>query len=100
MKRLLHCPGTIAAGLAGLLVATDVVPAAEIKVMLSAGFSEAFYHLVPEFEGTTGNRIQPIRGPSMGDRPQAIPNRIARGEPVDVVIINTEPLERLIADGK
>jgi hypothetical protein len=36
----------------------------------------------------------------MGDRPQAIPNRIARNEPVDVVIINTEPLDRLITEGK
>jgi molybdate transport system substrate-binding protein len=68
--------------------------------MLSAGFSEAFRDLIPEFERKTGHKIETIRGPSMGDRPQAVPNRIARNEPVDVVIINTEPLDRLIAEGK
>jgi molybdate transport system substrate-binding protein len=68
--------------------------------MISAGFSEAYYHLIPEFERATGHKIETIRGPSMGERPQAIPNRVARNEPVDVVIINTEPLDRLIADGK
>jgi len=36
----------------------------------------------------------------MGETPQAIPNRMARGEPVDVVIVVGEALDRLIRDGK
>lgn len=100
MTPLRHFSRTIAIGLTGLLLATGVTTAAEIKVMISAGFSEAYYHLIPEFERNTGHKIETIRGPSMGDRPQAVPNRIARNEPVDVVIINTAPLDRLIADGK
>ena len=91
---------SIAIGLIASLLATGATAAAEIKVMLSAGFSEAYHHLLPEFERTTGHKVESIRGPSMGERPQAVPNRIARGEPVDVVIINTESLDRLIAEGK
>ncbi len=100
MNPLRHFSSTVAIGLTGLLLATSVAGAAEIKVMISAGFSEAYYHLLPEFEQQTGHKVETIRGPSMGDRPQAVPNRIARNEPVDVVIINSEPLDRLIADGK
>ena len=100
MNPLQHSSKTIAIGLAGVLLATSVGTAAEIKVMLSAGFSEAFRDLIPEFERKTGHTIEMTRGPSMGERPEAVPNRIARNEPVDVVIINTEPLDRLIADGK
>ena len=84
----------------GLLFAANAAAAAEIKVMSSAGFSVAYRSLVPGFERTTGHKIDTIRGPSMGDRPEAIPNRIARGEPADVVIINTEALDLLIADGR
>src|SRR5947207_4445173 len=36
----------------------------------------------------------------MGNRPDAVPNRIARGEPADVLIINAEAIDRLTADGK
>lgn len=100
MNALRHSCRTIAIGLAGLLLAADFATAAEIKVMISAGFSEAYYHLIQEFEQKTGHKIETIRGPSMGNRPQAVPNRIARNEPVDVVIINTEALDRLIADGR
>ena len=36
----------------------------------------------------------------MGGTPQAVPNRIARGEPVDVVIVVGDALDKLIKDGK
>jgi molybdate transport system substrate-binding protein len=100
MKTLPLFSRTIAIGLTGLLLAAGVATAAEIKVMSSAGFSEAYRNLIPEFERTTGHKIDTARGPSMGNRPEAVPNRIARGEPVDVVIVNTEALDRLIVDGK
>jgi molybdate transport system substrate-binding protein len=99
MRAMRICSKSFPIGL-GLLLAANIAGAAEIKVMSSAGFSEAYRILIPEFERSTGQRIETIRGPSMGDRPEAVPNRIARGEPVDVVIINTEALDRLIADGK
>src|SRR5438876_15314 len=94
MKTLPLFSRTIAIGLIGLLLAAGVATGAEIKVMISAGFSEAYRDLIPEFERTTGHKIDTIRGPSMGNGPEAVPNRIARGQPVDVVIVNTEALDR------
>jgi molybdate transport system substrate-binding protein len=74
--------------------------AAEIRVMSSAGFKAAYLELMVEFERTTGHKIVTSWGPSMGDTPQAVPNRIARGEPVDVVIVVGEALDKLTRDGK
>jgi molybdate transport system substrate-binding protein len=68
--------------------------------MFSGGFSAALQELGPEFERTTGNKIVLISGPSMGSTPQAIPNRIQRGEPVDVVIMVGYALDDLIKQGK
>ena len=39
-------------------------------------------------------------GPSMGNAPEAIPNRLARKEPADVVIMVGYALDKLIAEGK
>jgi molybdate transport system substrate-binding protein len=74
--------------------------AAEVKVMISGGFSAAYNQLVPEFERVTGNKVTTAYGPSMGATPEAIPNRIQRGEPVDVVIMVGSALDGLIKDGK
>ena len=100
MKTLPFVFKATAIGLPGLLLAAAVATAAEINVMMSAGFSEAYRDLIPDFERATGHKVVTIRGPSMGNRPEAVPNRIARGEPADVVIINTEAINRLIADSR
>jgi molybdate transport system substrate-binding protein len=84
----------------GIFVLTAVADSAEIKVMSSAGFAAAYRNLAKEFERTTENKIVNAWGPSMGNTPQAVPNRIARGEPVDVVIIVGEALDELIKQGK
>lgn len=97
MKTLAHFSGLLAFG---LMHAACAASAAEIKVMSSAGFSQAYRNLIPEFERTTGHAIINVWGPSMGNVPEAVPNRIARGEWADVVIVNTEALDRLIAEGK
>ena len=89
---------TIAIGLTGLLLAASVATAAEIKVMSSDRLLGGVPQSHPGVRAHYRAQIDTIRGPSMGDRPD--PNRIARGEPVDVVIINTEALDRLVADGK
>jgi molybdate transport system substrate-binding protein len=85
---------------AGLLFIIAAADAAEIKVMSSAGFKAAYLELAAEFERATGHKIVNAWGPSMGNTPQAVPNRIARGEPVDVVIMVGDALEQLIKDGK
>lgn len=84
----------------GLLLFAAAAGAAEIKVMSSAGFKAAYLTLAAEFERATGHKIINVWGPSMGGTPQAVPNRIARGEPVDVVIVVGDALDKLIKDGK
>ena len=81
---------------AGVLTLTGSASAAEIKVFISGGFSAAYDTLVPEFERTTGHKIVTERGPSMGETPQAIPNRLARGESADLVIMVGYALDNLI----
>jgi molybdate transport system substrate-binding protein len=89
-----------AVGIAFLLSAASVhATAGDIKVMISGGFSEAFKELVPQFEQATRNKVTTIRGPSMGETPQAIPNRLKRGEDADVLIMAGESLDKLAADG-
>ena len=62
--------------------------AAAVRVMISAGFYEVYSELGPAFEHASGNHLITTRGPSMGDSPEAIPTRLARGELADVVIVN------------
>ena len=74
--------------------------AAEVKVMISGGLSAAYEELGHDFERDTGHKLTTVRGPSMGATPQAIPNRIDRGEPVDVVIMVGDALTGLVQRGK
>lgn len=73
---------------------------AEVKVMISGGFSAAYRTLLPEFERTTHNSVATAAGPSMGNTPEAIPNRLQRGEPADVLIMVSSALDELIKLGK
>ena len=74
-------------GLAALLAA-GTASAAEVQVMISAGFYRVYAELGPAFERASGHRLVTTRGPSMGDSPEAIPTRLARGETTDVVIMD------------
>ncbi len=62
--------------------------AADVHVMISAGFYQVYSELGPAFERASGHRLVTTRGPSMGDSPEAIPTRLARGEAADVVILD------------
>ncbi|MGX5100282.1 substrate-binding domain-containing protein [Enterobacter cloacae] len=87
-------------GLTGLvLLATSAAALAqEVTVMISGGFKAALEKLAPEYETKSGDRIVLIPGPSMGKTPQAIPNRLARGEKADVVIMVGDALAHLAKD--
>jgi molybdate transport system substrate-binding protein len=74
-------------GVAALLLA-GAAPAADVHVMISAGFYKVYAELGPAFERASGHRLVTTRGPSMGDSPEAIPARLARGETADVVILD------------
>ena len=86
--------------LAGILFASLASFAAEIRVMTSGGFTSAHKELAPQFERATGHTIVTSYGASQGGAPDSIPSRLARGEPVDLVILAAPALDALIKDGK
>jgi molybdate transport system substrate-binding protein len=87
-------------GLAATLVLTGSVSAAEVQVMISGGLTAAYKALVPEFERSTGHKVLTAYGPSMGTNANAIPVRLERGEPADVLIMVGYALGELITQGK
>ena len=85
-------------GAAALLVQGSA-SAAEVHVMISAGFYQVYAELGPAFERASGHRLITTRGPSMGDSPEAIPTRLARGETADVVILDGGSADELAKRG-
>jgi molybdate transport system substrate-binding protein len=81
------------------LLMSNAARAAEVRVMISAGFFDVYSTLVAEFERATGHRLVTIRGPSTGDSPEAIPTRLARGEAADVVILEGGSADELARKG-
>ncbi len=69
--------------------------AADVRVMISAGFYGVYSELGPVFERASGHHLLTTRGPSMGDSPEAIPARLARGEAADVVILDDGAADEL-----
>ena len=74
--------------------------AAEVRVMISGGLTAAYKVLVPEFERATGHKVLTAYGPSMGTTANAIPVRLERGEPADVLIMVGYALDDLAKQGK
>jgi molybdate transport system substrate-binding protein len=73
--------------------------AAGINVLCSGAFRAAYLGLVPEFEAAAGHKVATQWGASVGSSPHAIPARLARGEPADLVILSGDALDRLVGDG-
>ncbi|PQZ92041.1 MULTISPECIES: substrate-binding domain-containing protein [Pseudomonas] len=74
--------------------------AEELNVMTSGGFTAAYKLLGPHYAKQSGDSLDTVLGPSMGKAPEAIPNRLARGEHADVVIMVGYALDELIKQGK
>ena len=72
----------------------------EIKVFASGGFKTAYLALVPGFESATGHKVTSTWGSSVAGAATSIPNRLAAGEPVDLVIMAADGVDRLIAQDK
>jgi molybdate transport system substrate-binding protein len=70
------------------LLAVGAASAADVQVMISSGFYGVYAELGPAFERASGHHLVTTRGPSMGDSPEAIPTRLARGEAADVVVLD------------
>ena len=95
MKALLN---TLTALTLGALALTAQAEA--LKVMTSGGFTAAYKLLGPQYARQSGDTLDTLLGPSMGKAPEAIPNRLARGEQADVVIMVGYALDELIKQGK
>ncbi len=68
--------------------------AAEIRVMLSAAFKEAYLELVPQFERASGHKVISLWVPSV-----QMMNRLKGGEGVDLVIMSARSLDELVQAG-
>jgi molybdate transport system substrate-binding protein len=99
MKSFAHLRALVL-GLAATLLLANAAGAAEVRVMISGGLTAAYKALVPEFERATGNTVITAYGPSMGTTVNAIPVRLARGEPADVLIMVGYALGDLVKQGK
>jgi molybdate transport system substrate-binding protein len=98
LSRWLSAPRWLTAlGVAVLMAGT--ASAADVHVMISAGFYGVYAELGPAFERATGHRLVTTRGPSMGDSPEAIPTRLERGEFADVVIMDGGAADELVTRG-
>lgn len=92
--------------LAVLLLAPLAAPlasaarAAEVRVMSSGGLTAALQAVAPDFERASGHKVVVVLGPSMGTAPEAIPNRLARGERADLVLMVGDALKDLAAGGR
>lgn len=74
--------------------------AAELHVVSSGGGLAALKALAPEFERQTGNTLVVEFAPSMGTTSGAVPQRLARGEDLDDVLMVGYALDKLVQDGK
>src|SRR5262249_56592838 len=84
----------------GALLMSPLAAMAQVKVMISGGFSGPYEQLLPEFERTSGIKVTTGSGSSQGSGPQTIGAQLARGVPADVVILSREGLKGLMRAGR
>jgi molybdate transport system substrate-binding protein len=70
----------------------------EFRVMTSGAFTAAHLELIPEVERLTGKKVV-TASTSVGTGETSIPNRLKRGEVVDIVIVADPLIRQLIRDG-
>jgi molybdate transport system substrate-binding protein len=71
---------------------------AQVKVIISGGFTAAYRELLPEFERSSGITVTTTSGGSVGTGPNTIGAQIRRGVPADVIILAREGLIDLIKE--
>ena len=74
--------------------------AGTVTVLISGGFRAAYDQIAPAYEKQEGNELITKQSPSMGADPTAIPARLARHEPADIVIMVRSALDGLVAKGQ
>jgi molybdate transport system substrate-binding protein len=83
-----------------MIVALPAASPAQVRVLMSGGFSAAYQELLPQFQNTTGITITTARGASQGDGPNTIGAQLRRGVAADVVIMSRDGLAELFAEGR
>ena len=68
---------------------------AEIQVLSSNAFKEAYLELVPQFEKATGHKVTTTFEPTSG-----IMKRMAEGQNFDLVIMSSDGIDKLRQSGK
>ena len=94
-ERLMRAAFVIAA-----VVALPTASFAQVRVIISGGFSAVYRELLPELERTSGITVTTGSGGSQGDGPNTIGAQLRRGVLADVVIMNKAGLGELIAEGR
>lgn len=61
-------------------LAPQLASAAEIRVVTSGAFTEAYKILIPIYEQASGHKVVSAFGASIGNAPDSIPSRFARGD--------------------
>ncbi|MEJ0076763.1 MAG: substrate-binding domain-containing protein [Alphaproteobacteria bacterium] len=88
---------TLAIAISATLLAWPHPATAQLKVLMSGGFSGAYEQLLPEFERTSGIKVTTGSGASQGTGPQTIGAQLASGVTADLVILSREGLDELAA---
>ncbi|UFX47526.1 substrate-binding domain-containing protein [Bradyrhizobium sp. 41S5] len=71
-----------------------------IRVIISGGFAAVYREVLPEFERSTGIKVETGSGASEGTGPKTIRHQLAHGTKADVVILSREGLRKLNEDGR
>ena len=83
-----------------VILAVPAASSAQVRVIISGGFSGAYGKLLPEFEKSSGVTVTTTTGGSQGNGPNTIATQLRRSVPADVVIMNRAGLNDLIAEGR
>jgi len=81
-----------------VVVAFPSASFAQVKVIISGGFTVAYRELLPEFERSSGITVTTTSGGSVGSGPNTIGAQIRRGVPADVIILAREGLTDLVKE--
>ena len=81
------------------VLAAQAARADDLRVMSSGGLTAALQAMAPAFEARSGHHVVIVLGPSMGTAPEAIPNRLARGEQADLLLMVGDALGGLVKTG-
>jgi len=100
MLRMLSLAALLTSSLACSVTEAAQTELQTLTVLSSGGIMGAIREVAPVYEKQFGVKLQVLAAPSMGETPQAIPNRLARGEPADVVLMVGSALDKLVVGGQ